>query len=388
MTIVHVVLVVFIIIAGFVKANPANLQPFAPMGARGIFNGAAIVFFSYIGFDAVATSAEEVRNPRRDLPLGILGALSVVTLCYILMSLVLVMMVPLEALSTAGSFAAAFSYVGLPWALYIVALGALLGIVTGTLVGMFAVSRIIAAVARQHLLPPVLASVHGRFGTPWVATLCAGLATALIALFTDFADLLNMVSISTLFAFWIVALALMWHRCFEPSRHSPVRVALLSVQLFVMVAACIVFTICYQLLPNDYIGMVVCAAVFVVATCALASTFGRGSVPHSYAVPLFPFVPALSVALNTFLLGQLDKMAYERFGIWTAAITGIYLVYGALAAQRRSNRMPVLPGHGKTADASAFSREDGTPAAKRGGATAAPAPAGADDVQMAGMTGR
>eukprot|EP00879_Flechtneria_rotunda_P002193 GHRR01002379.1.p1 GENE.GHRR01002379.1~~GHRR01002379.1.p1 ORF type:complete len:523 (+),score=115.42 GHRR01002379.1:1539-3107(+) len=339
-TIVHVVLVVFIIIAGLVKSNPANTQPFAPYGARGVFNGAAIVFFSYIGFDAVATSAEEVKNPKRDLPLGILGALALVTICYILMSLALVLMVPLEALQTSGSFAAAFTYVGMDWAHYIVALGALLGIITGTLVGMYAVSRIIAAVARQHLLPPFLAKIHRRFGTPWITTLLQGVATAIIALFTDFAELINLVSISTLFAFWIVALGLLWKRYYKQNNSKAVRSNLiLAVQMLLLVASCIAFTACYWISLDLWVGMVVTAAVFVAVVLSMFITHRKGQLPGSYAVPLFPFIPALSVGLNTFLLGALPQDAYVRFGIWTAAVTGVYVLYSALAANRHS-KMP------------------------------------------------
>jgi amino acid transporter len=184
-TVVHVVLVVFIIVAGLVKANPANARPFLPFGMRGAFNGASIVFFSYIGFDAVATAAEETRDTRRDLPAGILGSVSIVTVLYTLMAATLVLMVPDSTLlklanasfaevnagrgahsgrrqctcgsqlafpckltllvpaqaATSPAFAPhahhdpqAFRHVGWQWATYIVALGALMGIVTTTLV--------------------------------------------------------------------------------------------------------------------------------------------------------------------------------------------------------------------------------------------------------------
>ncbi|WIA23368.1 hypothetical protein OEZ85_000131 [Tetradesmus obliquus] len=347
-TIVHIILVVFIIIAGLVKSKPSvNLQPFTPFGVRGIFNGAAIVFFSYIGFDAVATSAEEVKNPKRDLPLGILGALCVVTICYILMSLALVSMVPISALQEAGSFAAAFQYVGMDWARYIVALGAVLGIITGTLVGMFAVSRIIAAVARQHLLPPFLAKVHKRFGTPYISTALSGVATAVIALFTSFDELLNMVSISTLFAFWIVALALMWKRYYTPGSNG--KNALMAGQLLLLVGAALTFTIVYWVMPDSYIGMIVAAAVFVLMAFTLFFTGRQGHRPSSYSVPLFPFVPALSVGLNTFLLGQLDRDAYIRFGIWTVAVTGVYMLYGSLASAQHDKKADrALPTNGST----------------------------------------
>ncbi|WIA31201.1 hypothetical protein OEZ86_001201 [Tetradesmus obliquus] len=345
-TLAHVVLVVFIIIAGLVKSKPSNAQPFFPFEIRGVFNGAALVFFSYIGFDSVACSAEEVRNPKRDLPLGILGALGVVTICYMLMSAVLVMMVPLAALDKGASFAAAFSYVNMDWARYIVALGALMGIITTTLVGMYATSRIVAAVGRQHILPPFLARVHPRWATPYVATISQGIASAVIALFTDFADLAEMVSISTLFAFWMVALALIWHRYCQPGTGTapPMKHrAMVGVHMGIIVAASLAFTIVYQLHQQAWIGLVVCAAVAIAATISLHLSCKQYNVPTLYGVPLFPYVPALSVAVNAFLLGQLQKPAYERFGIWTGFITLFYIFYSMPATSYREDRS-ALPG--------------------------------------------
>ncbi|WIA11144.1 hypothetical protein OEZ85_011287 [Tetradesmus obliquus] len=345
-TLAHVVLVVFIIIAGLVKSKPSNTQPFFPFEIRGVFNGAALVFFSYIGFDSVACSAEEVRNPKRDLPLGILGALGVVTICYMLMSAVLVMMVPLAALDKGASFAAAFSYVNMDWARYIVALGALMGIITTTLVGMYATSRIVAAVGRQHILPPFLARVHPRWATPYVATISQGIASAVIALFTDFADLAEMVSISTLFAFWMVALALIWHRYCQPGTGAapPMKHrAMVGAHMGIIVAASLAFTIVYQVHQQAWIGLVVCAAVAIAATISLHLMCKQYNVPTLYGVPLFPYVPALSVAVNAFLLGQLQKPAYERFGIWTGFITLFYIFYSMPATSYREDRS-ALPG--------------------------------------------
>eukprot|EP00878_Enallax_costatus_P000818 GHUV01000943.1.p1 GENE.GHUV01000943.1~~GHUV01000943.1.p1 ORF type:complete len:550 (+),score=66.26 GHUV01000943.1:156-1652(+) len=286
-TIIHVILVVFIIIAGFVKSDHTNAQPFTPFGVRGLFNGAAIVFFSFIGFDAVATSAEEVKNPKRDLPLGILGALGIVTACYILMSAALVTMVPINAIDGGASFAAAFEYVNLVWAKYIVALGALLGIITGTLVGMYAVSRIIAAVSRQHLLPPFLARVHKRFGTPYIATILQGVATAVIALFTSFDELIHLVSISTLFAFWIVALALLWRRYYSPL-NSTGKNALVATHLLLLIGTSLAFTIVYQLYQDDYIGLIVTAVFGVVVTSVCSSSSDKATSQAAMLCPCFP----------------------------------------------------------------------------------------------------
>lgn len=230
----------------------------------------------------------------------------IVTLCYVAMSLALVMMVPLDKIDSGAPFAAAFAYHGWHWARYIVALGA-------------------------------LATVHPRFGTPWVATLLSGVAAALIALFTDFAELLNMVSISTLFAFWIVALACMWNRYWHPTSMSLVSRVGLSVHLIVIIGVSILFSILYWT-TDAWIGLVVCGAIFVAAGISLFVFYRRGKIPASYATPLFPFVPVLSVGLNTFLLASLDRDAYIRFGVWTAAVTAVWFFYGAPAAARHEKQ--------------------------------------------------
>lgn len=346
-TILHVALVLFIIIAGFTQANGSNAKPFflepTGDGVRGMFNGASIVFFSYIGFDAVATANEEVKNVARDMPIGIIGALGITTSLYILMSAVLVTMVPNEALQTGASFAFAFDYVGLPWAGYIVSAGAVMGIITTTLVGMYGVSRIITTVARDHLLPPYLARVHPRLQTPYIAIIIQGVTTALIALFTDFASILDMVSISTLFAFWLVAVGLLWRRGYVHGHTRAPQTILLVVHLAVIVAASLALSIYYQL-SNGWIGLLVPGAVLVAAAISYAILVKNEYLPERYKVPLFPFLPIASVGLNTFLLGQLPKLSYERFGIWTAACIGIYLLYGMPSSALRDEKRNRLPG--------------------------------------------
>ncbi|PNH00965.1 Cationic amino acid transporter 1, partial [Tetrabaena socialis] len=167
---------IFIIIAGFTQADSANFKPFLPNDQpdqwKQIFNGASIAFFSFIGFDAVATAAEEVVNPSKNMPIGILASMSIVTVIYFLMCVVLCLMVPRNMISANATFAAAFEYVGLGWAKHIVAIGAILGILTSTMMGIYAPARILAGCTREGMLPPFMARV-GPKQTPWVATWCA-----------------------------------------------------------------------------------------------------------------------------------------------------------------------------------------------------------------------
>lgn len=272
--IVAVGCVVFVIITGFVVrvvlqlhqqqhphtqyADPANMQPFfGQFGWRSIFNGAAIVFFSYIGFDAICNTAEEVKNPKRDLPIGLIGSLSVVTVLYVLASLAIVLMVPYSQISDTAAFSAAFIAVGAKWASFIVAAGACVGIVTGVLVGCMTVPRLVAAAAREGLLPGVFAKIHSRFQTPWVATLFTGSvtgtslfsttcwryvlppSTAVLALFTSLGVLLDLTSICVLTVYAIIGAGVLWRRYFKAGVTTGKETALLTVHFVTIIAASI-----------------------------------------------------------------------------------------------------------------------------------------------------
>lgn len=342
MTIFHVLLVVFIIIAAFIKADVNNAKPFMPFSYRGIFDGASIVFFAFVGFDAVATTAEEVRNPGRDMPLGILGALGIVTICYVLMAAALVLMVPIDKIDTGAAFATAFKTVGLDWASHIVAAGAICGILTSTMIGMLGVSRIICCVAREALLPPVLALVHPKFGTPWVATLLQGVATAVIALFTDFADLANMVSIGTLFVFWVVALAQIWKRSYIPGVTTSAKKWNAIIHMALLVGFSLGFALWYNLEDGtgtrSWVGLVIFGGLCFLVSVSMAIFVPSEWVPEYYKVPLYPFTPCASILLNTFLISTLGKPAFERFGWWSLFCTCFYLLYSLHAGAARDER--------------------------------------------------
>jgi len=303
------------------------------------------VFFSYIGFDTVATAAEETRNPARDIPLGIMGAVGCVTLLYVLMALVLVWMVPIADMPGGASFAFAMEYVGLNWAKYIVAVGALMGIITTTMVGQYGVSRIITGVSRDHLLPPFMALVSGRFATPWVALLLQGLVSALIGLFTDFADLAEMVSISTLFAFWLVAVGLMWRRHYIHRQTTPARGCLLAFLLLMIIGSSITFTVLWRMIDvsTQWYGLIISIGALILFTVMLHLLVPQEYVPKKFKVPLYPYLPAFSIFINTFLMGQLTVHSYERFGIWCAACLAIYILYGMHASYSKSKRDAALP---------------------------------------------
>ncbi|GFH16519.1 cationic amino acid transporter [Haematococcus lacustris] len=172
-----VVVLVFIIIAGLTKADRANFTPFIKPGGtwKNIFNGAAVSFFSFIGFDALATTAEEQRDPARDMPRGILGAVSIITVLYTMVCVTLSLMVPNSAIDANAAFASAFDTVGMQWAKYVVCIGAVLGIFTTVFMALLGAARILTGCSRERMLPPIFAWVSKSRQTPYVATITIGL---------------------------------------------------------------------------------------------------------------------------------------------------------------------------------------------------------------------
>ncbi|CAI7887293.1 unnamed protein product [Closterium sp. NIES-53] len=206
--------IVIIIVAGFTAGSLENITAsFAPFGMQGMLDAAALVYFCFIGFDAVTTLAEEVANPAVDLPIGIVGSVAVVALIYGFMALSLCLLVPYTQIDADSPFSSALRHLaGWGWAAGVVAAGALLAIVTAVLVGLMGQARIVLVVARAELLPKQFASVSPVTRTPLFATAVLGVATGVIALLVDLETLATMVSIGTLLIFLMVALALLLHR--------------------------------------------------------------------------------------------------------------------------------------------------------------------------------
>jgi len=195
-----------VIVVGAFYVQPANWSPFAPMGWSGVMKGAAVIFFAYIGFDAVSTAAEEVVNPNRDLPRGILGSLFVCTALYILVAGVLTGMVPARIIDIKAPLASAFVLRGLNFVSGVISLGAVAGLTSVLLVLLLGQSRIFFAVSRDGLLPAAFSKIHPRFRTPYIPTMLTGLAVGLTAAFLPIQEIAELANIGTLFAFVLVCL--------------------------------------------------------------------------------------------------------------------------------------------------------------------------------------
>eukprot|EP00775_Hariotina_reticulata_P003840 gene3840-4097_t len=342
----QLIVILIILIVGFIKANPANMSPFLPFGVRGIFNGASFVFFSFIGFDCVSTLAEEVKNPAVDMPVGIVGCITFVGIIYTLMSLCLVMMVPYDQLDVSASFSTAFRQVGLPWASYLVALGATLGIVTGVLVGVMGVARIVCSMGRSHLIFPIFGKIHDRFGTPMWATLFVTIAAVPLCILTDLPALIDMVSAGTLMVFAVVALALIWKRIVRTG--VPVSQNALPLSLIgLLVASCIAFACVFALLTDlpKSIGMGITGGVALLLCIVIRFSCKQYDKP-SYRVPGHPFLPATSLLLNCFLMASLSGRAYMQLAIFFGVVLVFYLLYSVHASERfeKTGRQAAVEG--------------------------------------------
>ena len=287
-------IVLFVIFAGIGFINPGNYTPFVPpvtpseaatavwtqpllqfftgaapsaFGVGGIFAGAALVFFAYIGFDVVATTAEETKNPQRDLPIGIIASLAICTVLYCAVALVVTGMVPYDKLDPSAALANAFAYHGQGWMATLISAGAVAGLTTVVLTLMIGATRLIFAMCRDALLPMGLAKVHPKFRTPWLITIIVTVVVALVAGLTPIGVLEEMVNIGTLSAFVLVS-----------------------------------------------IGVIVLRKK-------------RPDLPRAFKVPLSPWLPTASALICAYLMLNLSVETWLRFLIWLVIGFVVYFVY-------------------------------------------------------------
>jgi APA family basic amino acid/polyamine antiporter len=280
MVIVKVAIVLLVIAVGAFFINPANWEPFAPYGYTGIsffghtvfggtdaggkplgmMAGAAVIFFAYIGFDSVSTHAEEARNPRRDVPIGIIASLIICTVLYIAMAAVLTGIVPYNQLDKDAPVSAAFGTIGLTWAQFFISLGALTGITSVLLVMMLSQPRVLLAMARDGLLPAsFFGAVHPRFRTPWKSTMLTGLFVAVLGGTLPIDVLSELVNIGTLLAFVIVCAAVLIMRRTNPDAERPFRAPLVPLVPTLGIIFCLVLM--FSLPWENWLRLVVWLAI-------------------------------------------------------------------------------------------------------------------------------
>ncbi|CAI9095600.1 OLC1v1031588C1 [Oldenlandia corymbosa var. corymbosa] len=335
MTVFHVAFFGFIIFAGFWKGTTENLvKPggLTPFGFKGVVDGAAIVYFSYIGYDSVSTMAEEIKNPSKNLPLGIVGSVVIVSTIYCLMAVSLCLLVPYNQIPDGASFSVVFRNIGWRWASNVVGAGASLGIVASLLVAMLGQARYLCVIGRARLVPSWLAKVHPSTGTPLNATIFLGICQASIALFTELEIVIEIISIGTLLVFYLVANALIYRRCVIINNNPPFKTL---AYLFFLTCISIGFSISWKL-RRQWWGLPLFGGLMIIITAffqfyIMAPACHQHHPPgesRSWSVPFMPWPAAVSVFLNVFLMATLKKLSYIRFGVWACFITLFYVLYG------------------------------------------------------------
>jgi len=289
---IKVAAVLFVVVAGFAYINPSNWQPFIPgkiidsagnshFGIPGVITAAGIVFFAFIGFDAVSTQSQESINPTKDIPFAIITSLAICTVLYILVSLTLTGMVHYSTLDLGAPVAAAFSAVGLNLASLLITLAAVIGLISVMLVMLLSQTRIFLNMAKDGLIPPKLfATIHPRFKTPWKSTILLGAIASVVAAVIPIEKATKMTSIGTLFAFAMICAAVLVLRRKEPQLHRPFRVKYL------------------------------------------------------------PLVALLGFSFNIFLMFSLDQATWFRLMIWSVIGIAIYFLYSAKHSNLNENKLP------------------------------------------------
>jgi APA family basic amino acid/polyamine antiporter len=273
--------ILFFIGVGTPAVTPANWTPFMPNGFAGVSAAAATVFFAYIGFDAVTTTAEEARNPQRDLPIGIMASLGICTLLYVSVAAVLTGLVPYNQIDIHAPVAEALRLVGYTWGAAVIAIGAVAGITSVLVVMMLGQIRVFFAISRDGLLGPWLSVVHPRFGTPHHATILTGAAVAIMAAFVPIGTAADMTNIGTFFAFTLVCIGLIVLRYTRPHH------------------------------------------------------------PRPFKTPLMPWIPVLGALCCLGLMWQLPALTWQRFVVWTLVGIAVYGFYGLRHSRLAGHTTPL-----------------------------------------------
>ncbi len=268
MVVIKLAILFFFIYVGAKYVKPEHWSPFMPNGFSGVWTGASLIFFAYIGFDAISTAAEECKRPGRDMPIGIIGSLAICTLIYVVVAAVLTGMMPWDKLGVADPLAAALAYVGSDVAAGLVAFGAVISMTAVLLVFQYGQPRIFFSMSRDGLLPPVFQKVHTKYKTPHVTTIWTGVAVALISAFANINEIVELTNIGTLFAFALVCAGIIILRYKEPHR------------------------------------------------------------PRAFKTPFVPVVPLLGIGSCLYLMAGLPWVTWVRFAAWLGAGLLIYLLYG------------------------------------------------------------
>lgn len=344
---------------------------FFPFGIEGTLAGAATCFYAFVGFDLVATTGEESQNPQRAIPISICLTLIVCSVIYCAVSMIVTLMVPYYLLNPDAVLPEAFRYVQLPAFTYIIGAGALTGIFASLLGSLLPLPRVLYAIAADGLIFRFIAWIHPQFQTPMVATVIGGIASALMALIFDLRKLVEMMSIGTLLAYSLVAISVLflryqsndapllhsegyatgsfWKECFRPSFNHPTtvttRIAKYLIGLLILngFILCAIQIFASHRLANKEFFVVFFFIVFTLTEFALIVALARQPKSEKslyfelsfHETPLIPYIPILSVLINTYLILKLSPATWIRFGVWMFFGFLIYGFYGFWHSSQR-----------------------------------------------------
>lgn len=339
--------ILFVVIGvGAFYVNPSNWSPFAPNGLGGVMKGVAGVFFAYIGFDAISTTAEECKNPRRDLPRAMIYSLIITTVLYILISLILTGMVHYSNLGVGDPLSFAFKAVNMDKLSGVIALSAVIAMASVLLVFQVGQPRIWMSMSRDGLLPPIFSRVHKKYRTPWFATLVTGCMVAIPSLFMNLTEMTDLTSIGTLFAFILVSGGVLILDK-NSQMQGTFKIFFISSRVF---------------LPLIWLGIALISFIFF--RNEVYSTFNEIDISDwnnfKHQIPIllfwiisviltyyaikknFSLIPVLGLLTNLYLISQLGITNWLRFLIWLAIGLIIYFAYSYKKSRLNRNYSPEL----------------------------------------------
>ncbi|MBS1809921.1 MAG: amino acid permease [Acidobacteria bacterium] len=336
MVAIKLAVIFFVIVLGAFYVKPGNWSPFAPNGVAGVLKGVSAVFFAYIGFDAISTTAEECKDPQRDLPKGMIYSLIICTILYVLIALVLTGMVSYKELAVGDPLAYVFAKVGANWIAGIIAISAVIAMATVLLVFQLGQPRIWMTMSRDGLLPPIFAAIHPKFKTPWFSTIVTGLVVAIPSLFMNLTEVTDLTSIGTLFAFVLVCggvLLLQNNQNIERKFRAPyINSKFIAPALFILIwlgfilfkpeAISSLFAMTDPANPTEtgwevFKHKIPLLGFIVIATILVVQCFRKS----------LSLIPVLGVLTCGYLMTELGWTNWYRFVIWLMIGLVIYFLY-------------------------------------------------------------
>lgn len=327
MVIVKLIVVIMVIVVGAFYVNPANWSPFSPNGMTGVLKGVSSVFFAYIGFDALATTAEECKNPRKDLPRSMIASLIICTILYILIAMVLTGMVSYTELGVGDPLAFVFERVNLKWMQGIVAVSAVIAMASVLLVFQNGQPRIWMSMSRDGLLPKKFSEIHPRYKTPWFATIITGILVAVPALFMNLREVTDLSSIGTLFAFVLVNAGVIKMESHKSEYHTGFRVPYINGKYWVPVLFFVTITTLALTQTERFLAFFefnnFWSQIPLLSFLILSFFMAIYSYKRNYSL-----LPVLGLCTNFYLMTELGLSNWIGFSIWLVFGLIIYFSYG------------------------------------------------------------